>query len=487
MGKINSLSERIRRYKLGRILVIGYYDSFKDRVDKYINEQTKHINEKYDNKLECVNTLLAGKTTNEIKREELLIKYDKKFYWKKRAYKQTLIRKNEDDIDLKLASFDNQVLNQKNDYTNLLLEKYPNNPTDINELTNKKVLLENKKAESIKQMMLKHQDLVNKLNSLKLKTDDKVAKIDQNVSTLTAKLNVLLDSELKFKTESLKNPNLPTKKQRNYQTYIELLENNDNILEVKELKMFFGGIKAINDLSFSVKKGEIFGLIGPNGAGKTTVFNCITQFYKPTDGEIFFRNKQNNVVDLNKLHTYDMIKQGIARSFQNIELIWELSVLDNLLVAAHSLFISNFIDDLIRSPRLRREERILRFKGYNILKMLKIEDVAFRSPYGLPYGILKKVELARTLMADPSIIILDEPAAGLNDAETIELANVIKQINQELGVTIFLVEHDMGLVMSICDTICAISFGKLLALGTPKEIQNSPEVRKAYLGDDDDE
>jgi branched-chain amino acid transport system ATP-binding protein len=157
------------------------------------------------------------------------------------------------------------------------------------------------------------------------------------------------------------------------------------------------------------------------------------------------------------------------------------------MVAAHSLLITSFTDHMAHTRKLLREDTVIRTKGYNVLKNLGIEEYAFRSPYGLPYGVLKKIELARTLMTDPSLIILDEPAAGLNDAETKDLASVIKKVNKEYGVTIFLVEHDMGLVMSICDRICAISFGKRIGLGTPKEIQSNPEVRKAYLGDDDDE
>ncbi|MBU1094072.1 MAG: ABC transporter ATP-binding protein [Firmicutes bacterium] len=268
---------------------------------------------------------------------------------------------------------------------------------------------------------------------------------------------------------------------------MRMIEDDHVHLAVNHLKMYFGGIKAINDLSFDVHKGEIFGLIGPNGAGKTTVFNCITQFYKATSGNMILRNKENHVVDLDDYKTHDMIKEGIARSFQNVELIWELTVLDNLMVAAHSLLITSFLDHMAHTRKLLREDKVIRTKGYHILQNLGIEEYAFRSPYGLPYGVLKKIELARTLMTDPSLIILDEPAAGLNDAETRDLANVIKKVNKEFDITIFLVEHDMGLVMSICDRICAISFGKMIGLGTPKEIQSNPEVRKAYLGDDDDE
>ena len=246
--------------------------------------------------------------------------------------------------------------------------------------------------------------------------------------------------------------------------------------------MQFGGLKAVDNLSFDVKKGEIFGLISPNGAGKTTVFNCITQFYKPTKGEVYYEDKTGQVLLLNEAKVHNVIKKGIVRTFQNVELVWELTVLENLLVAAHSLFKSNLFDQFIHTPKLKKEEEMIRAKALKVLDYLGLTYLQNAYPVGLPYGILKKIELARTLMCNPRLIILDEPAAGLNDAETQELAVLIKKIRDEYKVTIFLVEHDMGLVMDICDTICAISFGKMLAIGTPKQIQKDPAVQEAYLG-----
>jgi branched-chain amino acid transport system ATP-binding protein len=256
----------------------------------------------------------------------------------------------------------------------------------------------------------------------------------------------------------------------------------DIILRLQGLRMQFGGLVAVSDLSFDVKKGEIFGLIGPNGAGKTTVFNCITQFYKPTKGEIYYRDKRNDVINLNHYAVHDIIHQGIVRTFQNVELIWELSILDNLLVGAHSLYQTGFFHHLLKTRRFQREESVLRQKAIKVLTDLNL--IAYKDfyPIGLPYGILKQVELARTLMSNPQLIILDEPAAGLNDLETDRLIQTIRKIQKEYKVTIFLVEHDMGLVMELCDTICAISFGKMLAIGTPKEIQSNPVVQEAYLG-----
>ena len=257
---------------------------------------------------------------------------------------------------------------------------------------------------------------------------------------------------------------------------------NDVLLEVKGLKMYFGGLKAVDDLTFNVKKGEIFGLIGPNGAGKTTVFNCITRFYDATGGEMYFENKYGEVVDLRNFKVHDIILQGIGRTFQNIELVKEISVIENLLVASTRSYKTGFWGHMIGLPSLKKEEKILRAKAMRILKFMGLENYAAWYAMGLPYGILKKVEIARALMADAKLIIMDEPAAGLNDSETAELTNTIRKIRDEFGVTILLVEHDMSLVMNVCDTVCAISFGQMLGMGTTEEIQKNRAVQEAYLG-----
>ncbi len=256
----------------------------------------------------------------------------------------------------------------------------------------------------------------------------------------------------------------------------------DVILEVKGLKMYFGGLKAVDDLTFNVRKGEIFGLIGPNGAGKTTVFNCITRFYDATGGDMYFENKYGEVVDLRSFKVHDIILQGIGRTFQNIELVKEISVLDNLLIAATRSYKTGFFGHMMGLPSLKKEEKLLRAKAMRILKFMGLENYAAWYAMGLPYGILKKVEIARALMADAKLIIMDEPAAGLNDSETAELTETIRKIRDEFGVTILLVEHDMSLVMSVCDTVCAISFGQMLGIGTTEEIQNNRAVQEAYLG-----
>ena len=254
------------------------------------------------------------------------------------------------------------------------------------------------------------------------------------------------------------------------------------ILELKNVSLEFGGLKAVDDLSFEVKKGEVFGLIGPNGAGKTTVFNCITQFYKPTKGELYFQEKSGNTISLNNYQVHNVIKKGIVRTFQNVEVIKEISVMDNLLVAAHSKYRSSLFTQFLHLPLLKKEELEMRKKAEEVLEFMGLSLYKNWLAWGLPYGVLKKIEIARTLMNNPQLIILDEPAAGLNDSETKELTDLIRKIQEKYNCTILLVEHDMGLVMDICDTVCAISFGKLLAIGNTQEIQANKDVQAAYLG-----
>lgn len=259
------------------------------------------------------------------------------------------------------------------------------------------------------------------------------------------------------------------------------------VLQIEDLSIAFGGLKAVDGLSFEIKENEVFGLIGPNGAGKTTAFNCITQFYKPNTGQIYFKDKHNKVHNLTQYNVHEIIKLGLVRTFQNVELIRELSIIDNVLIGAHVDFKANILSQALKLPSAVKEERAMRAKALKILETLGIADRAEMYAGGQPYGVLKQVELARTLMSSPKLIILDEPAAGLNDVETLELTKRIRRIRDELNCSILLVEHDMRLVMEVCDRICAISFGKFLAKGTPKEIQENKDVQIAYLGIEEDE
>lgn len=263
---------------------------------------------------------------------------------------------------------------------------------------------------------------------------------------------------------------------------MEIMLADNEVLKIENLSIAFGGLKAVDNLSFEIKKNEIFGLIGPNGAGKTTVFNCITQFYKPNDGKILFRTKEGSETNLVDHKVHEIIKLGLVRTFQNVELIRELSILDNVMIGAHIDFKATILEQALRLPRARKEEKALRAEAEEILKRLGIWERKDMLVFGQPYGILKKVEMARTLMCRPSLIILDEPAAGLNDVETLQLAQLIRTIRDEFDCAVLLVEHDMRLVMDVCDRICAISFGKFLAKDTAKEIQKNKAVQEAYLG-----
>ncbi|SBW09453.1 leucine/isoleucine/valine transporter subunit; ATP-binding component of ABC superfamily [uncultured Eubacteriales bacterium] len=257
------------------------------------------------------------------------------------------------------------------------------------------------------------------------------------------------------------------------------------VLNISGLSIHFGGLKAVDDLSFHVNEKEIFGLIGPNGAGKTTVFNCITQFYTPNRGQVIFRNKNDQVLNLVGQPVHRIIRHGLVRTFQNVEVIKELSLIDNVLIGSHIDFKATIFEQALKLPRARREERDMRRKAEEILDFMGIGTLKDQLAGGQPYGVLKKVEMARTLMCEPKLIILDEPAAGLNDSETAELAQTIHSIRDKYHCTILLVEHDMRLVMTICDRICAISFGKFLACGTPEEIQRDKLVQEAYLGEEE--
>lgn len=257
-------------------------------------------------------------------------------------------------------------------------------------------------------------------------------------------------------------------------------------LDVKNLSISFGGIKAVDDLSFYVNESEIYGLIGPNGAGKTTVFNCITQFYKPDCGEVIFRDKNGKNINLVDYKTHEIISKGLVRTFQNIELVGDLSILDNVLVGAHIEYKSNLFSNGFRTKKSIEEENNKELQAQEYLKYLDLYKFKDELVSGQPYGILKKVELCRTLMSNPKLIILDEPAAGLNDSETIQLSKLLKEIRDRFNCTILLVEHDMRLVMDVCDRICAISFGKKLAEGNKNQIKSDKNVQEAYLGKGDD-
>ncbi len=253
------------------------------------------------------------------------------------------------------------------------------------------------------------------------------------------------------------------------------------ILEAKNLVKTFGGLTAVDRLSFSLEEGEIYGLIGPNGAGKTTVFNIITRFYRADSGQILLRNNGQEV-ELLDLKAHQIPEKGIARTFQNLELFPNLSVLENLLVGHHINLKTNILQEIFRLPSFFRREEKAENQALEMLDFFDLLERASRRAGSLPYGEQKLVELARVLMTDPDLLLLDEPAAGLNASETQRLAVRLRKIRESFEITLFVVEHDMDLVMDICERICVINFGQVVKIGTPEEIQNSQEVQEAYLG-----
>lgn len=249
------------------------------------------------------------------------------------------------------------------------------------------------------------------------------------------------------------------------------------MLKLNGITKIFGGLTALEDVSFTVKKGSITGVIGPNGAGKTTLFNIVTGLYTQTSGEVYLAEK-----NISFLPTESLAKLGLVRTFQNMELFGQMTVLENVMVGLHTKSKSGIISCAFKLPRQIKEEKQIREKAMHWLEYTGIDDAAHITANNLPFGKGRLLEIARTLAVEPQLILLDEPAAGLNDMETAQMAGLIYKI-WESGITVVLVEHDMDLVMDICDSIVVLNLGKKLAEGTPREIQENPAVIAAYLGD----
>lgn len=250
------------------------------------------------------------------------------------------------------------------------------------------------------------------------------------------------------------------------------------ILEVSGLTMRFGGLLAVNNVALSVQPKQVVSMIGPNGAGKTTVFNCLTGFYQPTGGEILLDGEP-----VHKLPGHKIARKGVVRTFQNVRLFKEMTAVENLLVAQHRHLNTNFLAGLFKTPSFRRSEKEAMENAAHWLDVVNLTDVANRPAGTLAYGQQRRLEIARCMMTRPRILMLDEPAAGLNPKETEDLKQLIGMLRNDHDVTVLLIEHDMHLVMSISDHIYVINQGTPLADGTPEEIRNNPDVIKAYLGE----
>ena len=495
---VDFCNKRIRLYEDYRGIALADYDLKKEAKAKSAFDKLE---------MRKVPMTLALMTEDEARGEfvdKAVAKFAKKLRMKYRVIREDIKRKKakalKENESADLTELDSNLEQALKNYEDAVAERKARLEKEFDELwTNRNVDVEAVKAdlqkleeeneaiyakevEKLDQAFAKKKARYEKVTDTRVKfwhkVSDLVLKIGEEKAEETAQESPAVED---VETAEIAEETKKIKSKKKVKKVIEPLPD-DIILRATDLSMHFGGLKAVDELDFEVKRNEVFGLIGPNGAGKTTVFNCITQFYKPTKGELHFVTKEGKTVSLTDYKVHDVILKGIARTFQNVEVVKEVSVLDNMLIAATRQYSSTLFEQMLHLPILKREERLIRAKADKILAYMGLSIYRDRLAWGLPYGVLKRIEIARVLMCDPQLIILDEPAAGLNDTETRELADLIRKIRDDFDCTVLLVEHDMGRVMDVCDHICAISFGRKLAYGTPQEVQASKEVQEAYLG-----
>ena len=263
-------------------------------------------------------------------------------------------------------------------------------------------------------------------------------------------------------------------------------QTRNAVLSVRNMSMNFGGLRALSEVDLEVRENEVVALIGPNGAGKTTFFNCITGIYTPSEGEVLAFPKGGKQKRINGMRTNLVCELGMARTFQNIRLFPSMTALENVMIGRHCRTRSGILGAVLRGPKTRREEQEVVDRSYQLLKKVGLEKVAGEYARNLPYGAQRRLEIARALATEPFLLLLDEPAAGMNPQETLELKEMIIRIREEFQVSVLLIEHDMKMVMSLSDRIYVMEYGRVISTGSPAQVSADPQVIRAYLGEESD-